>query len=171
MDIQETQHLRMFVCSNPLCWHRNRVHPTMLLSLWQRGLTSRSLIFPSRHPSTQSSIHPSSHSLVSLFTGHRQTPAVDLVPAGICCDNQTEKWNACRYLENVPAIVPLLEKEYRNAAARLEATQEELNDLHPDKYAPLCHAVSLQPGHGFRYAQLTVVLTTDASALGNMQPC
>lgn len=39
----------------------------------------------------------------------------------------------CRYLENVPAIVPLLEKEYRNAAARLEATQEELNDLHPDK--------------------------------------
>lgn len=38
-----------------------------------------------------------------------------------------------RYLENVPAIVPLLEKEYRNAAARLEATQEELNDLHPDK--------------------------------------
>ena len=44
--------------------------------------------------------------------------------------------NACRYLENVPAIVPLLEKEYRNAAARLEATQEELNDLHPDKYAP-----------------------------------
>ena len=44
-------------------------------------------------------------------------------------------WDACRYLENVPAIVPLLEKEYRNAAARLEATQEELNDLHPDKYA------------------------------------
>ena len=39
----------------------------------------------------------------------------------------------CRYLENVPAIVPLLEKEYRNAAARLESTQEELNDLHPDK--------------------------------------
>ena len=38
-----------------------------------------------------------------------------------------------RYLENVPAIVPLLEKEYRNAAARLESTQEELNDLHPDK--------------------------------------
>ena len=33
----------------------------------------------------------------------------------------------------MPAIVPLLEKEYRNAAARLEATQEELNDLHPDK--------------------------------------
>ena len=42
----------------------------------------------------------------------------------------------CRYLENVPAIVPLLEKEYRNAAARLESTQDELNDLHPDKYAP-----------------------------------
>jgi hypothetical protein len=42
-------------------------------------------------------------------------------------------WMHRRYLENVPAIVPLLEKEYRNAAARLESTQEELNDLHPDK--------------------------------------
>jgi len=42
-------------------------------------------------------------------------------------------WIHGRYLENVPAIVPLLEKEYRNAAARLESTQEELNDLHPDK--------------------------------------
>jgi hypothetical protein len=39
----------------------------------------------------------------------------------------------CRYLENVPSIVPLLEKEYRNAAKRLEDTQSELNDLHPDK--------------------------------------
>lgn len=38
-----------------------------------------------------------------------------------------------RYLENVPSIVPLLEKEYRNAARRLEDTQSELNDLHPDK--------------------------------------
>jgi hypothetical protein len=38
-----------------------------------------------------------------------------------------------RYLENVPAIVPLLEKEYRNAAQRLTATQEELKDLAPDK--------------------------------------
>jgi hypothetical protein len=42
-----------------------------------------------------------------------------------------------RYLENVPSIVPLLEKEYRIAAKRLEDTQEELNDLHPDKRAPL----------------------------------
>ena len=42
----------------------------------------------------------------------------------------------CRYLENVPAIVPLLEKEYRNAARRLEDTQDELNDLHPDKCLP-----------------------------------
>ena len=41
-----------------------------------------------------------------------------------------------RYLENVPSIVPLLEKEYRIAAKRLEDTQEELNDLHPDKCAP-----------------------------------
>lgn len=38
-----------------------------------------------------------------------------------------------RYLENVPTIVPLLEKEYRNASRRLEETQEELNDMHPDK--------------------------------------
>ncbi len=38
-----------------------------------------------------------------------------------------------RYLENVPAIVPLLEREYRSASAKLEATQEELNDLQPDK--------------------------------------
>ena len=38
-----------------------------------------------------------------------------------------------RYLENVPSIVPLLEKEYRLAAARLENTQDELNDLHPDR--------------------------------------
>ena len=43
----------------------------------------------------------------------------------------------CRYLENVPSIVPLLEKEYRNAARRLEDTQEELTDLHPDKCARL----------------------------------
>lgn len=41
-----------------------------------------------------------------------------------------------RYLENVPSIVPLLEKEYRHAARRLEDTQDELNDLHPDKSAP-----------------------------------
>ena len=39
----------------------------------------------------------------------------------------------CRYLENVPTIVPVLEKEYRNASRRLEETQVELNDLHPEK--------------------------------------
>jgi hypothetical protein len=33
----------------------------------------------------------------------------------------------------VPAIVPLLEKEYRNAAQRLSATQEELTDLAPER--------------------------------------
>lgn len=38
-----------------------------------------------------------------------------------------------RYLENVPTIVPVLEKEYRNASKRLEETQVELNDLHPEK--------------------------------------
>ena len=44
----------------------------------------------------------------------------------------------CRYLENVPSIVPLLEREYRSAAKRLEDTQEELNDLHPDKCGSAC---------------------------------
>lgn len=38
-----------------------------------------------------------------------------------------------RYLENVPTIVPVLEREYRNASRRLEETQVELNDLEPDK--------------------------------------
>jgi len=38
-----------------------------------------------------------------------------------------------RYLENVPTIVPVLEREYRNASRRLEETQSELNDLEPDK--------------------------------------
>ena len=44
-------------------------------------------------------------------------------------------YTPCRYLENVPAIVPLLEKEFRNAAKRLEDTQSELNDLNPQKWA------------------------------------
>lgn len=35
--------------------------------------------------------------------------------------------------QNVPTIVPVLEKEYRNASRRLEETQVELNDLHPEK--------------------------------------
>ena len=34
--------------------------------------------------------------------------------------------------------MPLLEKEYRNAARRLEDTQDELTDLHPDKCARTC---------------------------------
>ena len=38
-----------------------------------------------------------------------------------------------RYLENVPTIVPVLEREYRNASQRLEDTQGELNDLEPEK--------------------------------------
>lgn len=37
------------------------------------------------------------------------------------------------YLENVPAIVPVLEREYRGAARKLEETQAELNDLHPER--------------------------------------
>ena len=38
-----------------------------------------------------------------------------------------------RYLENVPTIVPVLEREYRNASRRLEETQVELNDLEAEK--------------------------------------
>ncbi|KAI8476585.1 MAG: P-loop containing nucleoside triphosphate hydrolase protein [Monoraphidium minutum] len=38
-----------------------------------------------------------------------------------------------RYLDNVPSIVPLLEREYRHAAARLEATRAELGGLQHDK--------------------------------------
>ncbi len=38
-----------------------------------------------------------------------------------------------RYLESVPSIVPLLEREYRHAAARLAATRAELDDLQHDK--------------------------------------
>ena len=38
----------------------------------------------------------------------------------------------------MPSIVPLLEREYRSAARRLEDTQEELNDLHPDKCGLAC---------------------------------
>ena len=57
---------------------------------------------------------------------------------------------AARYLENVPSIVPLLEKEYRNAARRLEDTQDELTDLHPDKRAPACSCLSRGFGLGFR---------------------
>ena len=43
-----------------------------------------------------------------------------------------------RYLENVPTIVPVLEKEYRNASRRLEETQVELHDLHPEKLKVGC---------------------------------
>ena len=35
--------------------------------------------------------------------------------------------------QNVPTIVPVLEKEDRNASRRLEETQVELHDLHPEK--------------------------------------
>lgn len=38
-----------------------------------------------------------------------------------------------RYLENVPTIVPVLEREFRSASQRLEETQGELNDLEPEK--------------------------------------
>mgnify|MGYP002049520572 CR=1 FL=1 len=37
-----------------------------------------------------------------------------------------------RYLENVPSIVPLLEKEHRIAGSKLEATVSELNRLDRD---------------------------------------
>lgn len=39
----------------------------------------------------------------------------------------------CPPPQNVPTIVPVLEKEYRNASRRLEETQVELHDLHPEK--------------------------------------
>lgn len=64
-----------------------------------------------------------------------------------------------RYLENVPAIVPLLEREYRSASAKLEATQEELNDLQPDKLK--------EKGRGFReqfLAKLGLLLKGTVSA-------
>lgn len=38
-----------------------------------------------------------------------------------------------RYLENVPTIVPVLEREFRSASQKLEDTQGELNDLEPEK--------------------------------------
>jgi len=38
-----------------------------------------------------------------------------------------------RYLENVPTIVPVLEKEYRNASERLVTVASELGNLQPDK--------------------------------------
>jgi len=38
-----------------------------------------------------------------------------------------------RYLENVPTIVPVLDKEYRNAQARYESTREEMTGLAPDR--------------------------------------
>ena len=47
--------------------------------------------------------------------------------------NQACLVHCCRYLENVPTIVPVLEKEYRNASRRLEETQSELGDMHPEK--------------------------------------
>ena len=38
-----------------------------------------------------------------------------------------------RYLENVPTIVPVLEREFRSASQKLEQTQTELNDLEAEK--------------------------------------
>ena len=38
-----------------------------------------------------------------------------------------------RYMDNVPAIVPLLEREHRVAESRLSASRKELDDLATDK--------------------------------------
>lgn len=38
-----------------------------------------------------------------------------------------------RYMDNVPAIVPLLEREHRVAESRLNASKKELDDLATDK--------------------------------------
>lgn len=44
-----------------------------------------------------------------------------------------EKLLRRRYLENVPSIVPVLEKEFRNAQDKLTQTVQELSDLDTDK--------------------------------------
>lgn len=38
-----------------------------------------------------------------------------------------------RYMDNVPAIVPLLEREHRVAESRLSTSKKELDDLATDK--------------------------------------
>jgi hypothetical protein len=38
-----------------------------------------------------------------------------------------------RYLDNVPAMLPLLEREFRHTASRVQATKQELSDLEADK--------------------------------------
>lgn len=38
-----------------------------------------------------------------------------------------------RYLDNVPAMLPLLEREFRHTAARVQSTKQELSDLEADK--------------------------------------
>jgi hypothetical protein len=38
-----------------------------------------------------------------------------------------------RYMDNVPAIVPLLEREHRVAESRLATSKKELDDLATDK--------------------------------------
>lgn len=59
-------------------------------------------------------------------------------PIQIHHTNSAHKHHPHRYLENVPTIVPVLEKEYRNASRRLEETQVELHDLHPEKLKVGC---------------------------------
>ena len=43
----------------------------------------------------------------------------------------------------MPTIVPVLEKEYRNASRRLEETQSELSDMHPEKLKVKSHQLLL----------------------------
>lgn len=38
-----------------------------------------------------------------------------------------------RYLDNVPAMLPLLEREFRHTASRVQSTKQELSDLEADK--------------------------------------
>jgi len=38
-----------------------------------------------------------------------------------------------RYLDNVPAMLPLLEREFRHTAQRVQSTKQELSDLEADK--------------------------------------
>lgn len=58
------------------------------------------------------------------------------------CAHATQR----RYLDNVPAIVPLLEREHRVAEQRLTASKKELDLLATDKLKVCCNALfTLRP--------------------------
>lgn len=69
-----------------------------------------------------------------------------------------------RYMDNVPAIVPLLEREHRVAESRLDASRKELDDLASDKLKVGRHTglaallLSDPPGHACVGAACLVLL-------------